>query len=318
MDNHIKCNSKKGPIILVSRAINYTFPLSYAYLAGYLKEKGEEVIVLFKPQNADYTSLINKIIKLKPLLVGLGNLYTELQEISEIITLLENAGRKFPIVIGGQMVSPLPEFALECTKADFAVIGEGEIILYDLVKALRNDSDISKIKGLGIRQNDKVYFTGKGEYINDLSNLPAIPYELFPTAEWLPVGRWYVEYNPQPHWRFNDRVINVHGGRGCPFNCNFCYHHSKARYRPIENMISEAIETLNLFNGNMLYFSDDLVLATPKRARQLVDAINKIGKPIEYSVSARIDCLARIDDDLLLDMKKIRLQDNGNWHRIRF
>ncbi len=291
----------KGPVVLVSRRIAYTFPLSYAYLAGHLKACGEEVRILFR--GGDNQKLAAEIMREEPLLVGLGNLYPELAEIREIIALLDRAGRRFPVVVGGQMVSPTPEFAVRITGADYGVIGEGELILADLVRALRNGGDTRAVKGLAVREGDDIVLTGPGEYIQDLSTLPRIPYELFPTREWLDVGRWYAENAPQPHWRFDDKVINVHGGRGCPFNCNFCYHHSRPRYRPMDIMMDEAAEALDRFGGTMLYFSDDLVLSSPARARQLVDGVRGLRRPVSYSGSARFDTLARMDDSLLAEMK---------------
>ncbi|MBM2828945.1 MAG: Radical domain protein [Actinobacteria bacterium] len=297
------CKHRNGPVVLVSRPIGFTFPLSYAYLAGYLREKHEDVRVLFKPGRKHIPALVKEIMALDPLIVGFGNLYPELKEIGEIIGMLDKAGRRFPIVIGGQMVSPIPEFAVTVTGADFGVIGEGEIVLWELVKALRDGRDPSTVKGLAIRQGNQVLLTGPGEYIQDLSILPSIPYDLFPEEKWLMIGRWYAENAFQPHWRLKDRVINIHGGRGCPFTCNFCYHHSKPRYRPVPLMMQEAAEALERFNGNMLYFSDDLVMASPNRARQLVEGIRSLNRPVEYSMSARFDILHKIDDGLLQELK---------------
>lgn len=297
-----KIIKRKGPVVLVSRSIAFTFPLSYAYLAGYLKEKGIDVVIVFKDINQN--ELVKKIINLKPILVGFGNLYPELEEIKNIIYKLNKVQRDFPIVIGGQMFSPIPEFALRLTGADFGVIGEGEIILYKLVKALQNNTDLSKIGGLVIRNKEQVIVNEGGQYIEDLSKLPKIPYELFDVNKWLQIGRWYTQNRPeQPHWRFDDRVINVHGGRGCPFNCNFCYHHNKARYRDIDNMMDEAEKALERFDANMLYFSDDLVIATPQRVKELLRRIRKLKRPISYSVSTRFDILERLDDDLLKQLK---------------
>ena len=298
-----KISRRKGPVILVSRDIAFTFPLSYAYLAGYLKEKGVDVVILFKdiPQR----ELVKKIINLKPILVGFGNLYPELEEIKNIIYKLNQAGRDFPIVLGGQMFSPIPEFALKLTGADFGVIGEGEIILYQLVKALQNNTNVGKIGGLAIRDKEIITINEGGKYIDDLSKLPRIPYELFDTDKWLQIGRWYTQNRPeQPHWRFNDKVINVHGGRGCPFKCNFCYHHNKPRYRDINDMMDEAEKALEKFDANMLYFSDDLVIATPQRIKELIGRIRKLNRPISYSVSTRFDILERLDDGLLKELKE--------------
>ena len=298
------------PVVLVSRAIAYTFPLSYAYLAGQLRSQGEDVRVLFKdipPQ-----ALVKQIMDLNPLIVGFGNLYPELAETKTLIRMLDAVGRKFPIVIGGQMVSPTPEFAVRITGADFGVIGEGELILGELVKRLRNGQDISDLKGLVIRDGAYIQNNGPGPFIENLSSgLPSIPYELFPTEQWLPIGEWYAKNIPVPHWKIDDRVINVHGGRGCPFTCNFCYHHSKARYRDVSVMMDEAQEALIRFNGNMLYFSDDLVMANPKRARELIDAIWKLDRPVSFQISTRFDILARMDDEMLRDLKRAGCRSMG-------
>jgi anaerobic magnesium-protoporphyrin IX monomethyl ester cyclase len=301
--------SGKGPVVLVSRDIAYTFPMSYAYLAGYLKERGEDVRIVFKDGPPE--EVAKRIAAQRPILVGFGSLYPELAEVSAIIRALDQSGRDFPVVIGGQMVSPIPEFAVRITGADFGVIGEGEITLYRLVVALREGKDPSGIGGLAIRQGDDIFLTGPGDYIEDLSVLPAIPYECFPAENWLHIGLWYAQNFPQPQWRMGDRVINVHGGRGCPFNCNFCYHHSKARYRPVSLMIEEAAEALTRFNGNMLYFSDDLVLHSPKRAKQLIEELGRLGRRVEYSVSARFDILSRMDDALLKELRDTGCRNMG-------
>jgi len=265
---------------------------------------GENVRILFRPPSSQFDVFVKQIMDMNPVLVGFGSLYPELSEIRTLIQMLDDAGRRFPIVIGGQMVTPIPKFAVEITGADFGVLGEGEITLHRLVTALSEGKDPTTVKGLVVRHVDDFTFTGPGEFIEDLTRLPRIPYDLFPLNEWLPIGRWYARHSPQPHWRFADRVINVHGGRGCPFTCNFCYHHSKQRYRPMSVAMAEAADALERFNGNMLYFSDETTLPSPRRVRQMLEEIRTLPERVEYSVSSRFDILDRIDDDLLMEMRE--------------
>lgn len=301
---------RKGPVVLVSREIAFTFPLSYAYLAGQLRLQGEDVRILFK--NMPFEILVRQIMDLNPLLVGFGSLYPELAETKALIEMLDKAGRTFPVVIGGQMVSPSPEFAVKVTGADYGVIGEGELILAELVQRLRDGADVSDLKGLAIRAGNTVINNGPGAFIEDLSTgLPPIPYDLFPVDQWLPIGEWYTRNMPQPQWKKEDRVINVHGGRGCPFTCNFCYHHSKPRYRDITVMMKEAQEALIRFDANMLYFSDDLVVTAPERARQLIEAIARLDRPISFQISTRFDILSRMDTTLLHDLKRAGCRSMG-------
>ena len=293
-----------GPVLLVCKDIEYAFPFGMAYLAGYLREHGEDVKILFRPENTGhFHEFAKEILKLSPLLVGFGSLYPDLYAIRRIVGILDGMKRSFPVAVGGQMVSPIPEFAVTITGADLGVIGEGEIILHELVKTLRRGGDLSQVSGLAIRDGEKVCLTGQGKYIENLSLLPGIPYELFPPEKWLPVGRFYTRA-PQPHWRFHDKVISIHGGRGCPLSCNFCYHSNKPRYRKIPEMMTEASEMLERFDANMLYFGDDLVIPTPVRAKELANAVGRLGRNVEYSVSCHFDVLDRIDDSLLRDMKR--------------
>src|SRR3989339_282835 len=257
-----KSKNLKGPIILISKPIAFTFPFGYAYLAGYLMEKGEDVKILFRPENPnDYEKFVDEVINLNPLLVGLGTLYPDIYPVGDIIKIFKEKKCQFPLVIGGQMVTPLPEFVTQITGADYGVIGEGEIILHNLVTALRNEEDTKDIKGLIINNSDK--------------------------------------------------IIDIHGGRGCPFNCNFCYHHSMPRYRSISDMMNDAKMAIEKYDVNMLNFGDDLVVGSPVRARELVEGIKTLPKKIEFALTCHFDVVSRFDDNLLLALKKAGLRNMG-------
>jgi radical SAM superfamily enzyme YgiQ (UPF0313 family) len=293
-----------GRVILVTKDVVYAFPFGYAYLASYLKQRGEEVEILYRPAKRNqYADFVKKIIDEKPLLVGFGTLYPDLYETKELIEIFNQEGRDFPLIIGGQMVTPTPEFALQITGADIGVIGEGEMILDNLVKALRSDTDIYQVKGLAINDNNQIEITGPGEYFTDMSLLPILQYDIIPPEKWLNIGQFFINYS-QPHWLYNDKVLSIHGGRGCPFNCNFCYHHSVPRYRKVSDMFAGLADLISKYKINMLYFGDDLVLASPQRTGELIQAIKKLSRKVEFSVSCRFDILDRIDDKLLHEMKK--------------
>jgi radical SAM superfamily enzyme YgiQ (UPF0313 family) len=53
----------------------------------------------------------------------------------------------------------------------------------------------------------------------------------------------------------------------------------------------------------MLYFGDDLVIASPKRARELVEGIRNLSRPVSYSISCRFNVLDKLEDGLLKEMK---------------
>lgn len=304
--SHMQSPNTSGRIIVASYPLSYTFPLGVGYIVGYLKAQGEDASLVFWPASHHfYRDFARRLIASKPLVVGFGGLYSNLRQVRDIVHALNLEGRNFPIVIGGQMVTPTPEFALEITGADIGVIGEGEIIFHNLVTALRERRDISTVKGLALREGLDFVRTGEGPIIEDLSLLPRIPFEDFAHTEdkWLYTGRHYSRLT-QAQWRYSDRVVPVHAARGCPYKCNFCYHHSRSRYRPLDVVIAEAKELAARYDATLLDISDDLVIATPKQAEQLVSAMANFGRPIEYYLSLRFDTLSKIDDHLLRELKR--------------
>lgn len=73
----------------------------------------------------------------------------------------------------------------------------------------------------------------------------------------------------------------------------------------MESMIEEASWALDKFNGNMLNFTDDLVVANPSRVRQLIDNLRQtIKRPVEYFLSAHFEIIAKLEDDLLKELKE--------------
>lgn len=291
---------RRGPVVLAIMDISFAFPFGLAYIAGYLRERGEDVRILFWPHDpARQSAFLDEIAALEPVLVGFSGLFPDLYVVRGFVEGLNARGRKFPIVVGGQMVSPTPRMALDVTGADFGCLEEGEITTFHLVQALRQGDDPVAVPGLAVRDGSDVTLTGPGEYIHDLSQLPRIPYDLFPARKWLRIGRFYTRHYQQPHWHFDDRIISIHGGRGCPYRCNFCYHHSRARYRDIHDMMEETARLLVEYDANMVYFGDDLVIATPKRVAELLDGIPRLPRKVEFSVSCRFNILEKLDDGAL-------------------
>lgn len=305
MNSVLSSPNPRGPVVLCIHEMSYAFPFGIGYVAGYLKARGREVKILFWPSNPkDYPRFARQVLAERPLFVGFGSLFPNLYPIKGLVDALDEAGRDVPVALGGQMVTPTPEMSLRVTGADIGVVGEGEIVAFELAAALAEGRSPAEVAGLVVRSGEDVALTGPGAYIQDLSELPAIPYELFPLESWHRIGKYYTRQYQQPHWRYRDRVVSIHGGRGCPYNCNFCYHHGKTRYRKLEEMIEETDRMTRAYSANMVYFGDDLVLATPRRAQRLVELLDGLGRPLEYSVSCRFDILDRMDDGLLEEMKR--------------
>ena len=60
----LNSNNQNGQIVLISKEISYVFPFGYAFLAGYLKEKGKDAKQYFdQEKHIDHEALCNKRIQ---------------------------------------------------------------------------------------------------------------------------------------------------------------------------------------------------------------------------------------------------------------
>jgi len=129
-----------------------SFPLGIAYLAAVLRQKGCEVSIYCQDvYHFSEAHLIDYLIHNHFDLVGVGVIggyyqYRKLLKISEAVNSVPQ--RKFCYVIGGHGPSPEPEFFLRKTGADIVVMGEGEIVVNNLVDALAAGRSLSEIRGV--------------------------------------------------------------------------------------------------------------------------------------------------------------------------
>ncbi|MCZ7404700.1 MAG: cobalamin-dependent protein, partial [Candidatus Methanoperedens sp.] len=73
-------------------------------------------------------------------------------------------------IAGGPHPSARPEETLQ--YFDYVVVGEGEETLPELIRVLQIGGDISSVRGIAFKKNDRIIFTGKRDDI-DLDRYPA-------------------------------------------------------------------------------------------------------------------------------------------------
>jgi radical SAM superfamily enzyme YgiQ (UPF0313 family) len=190
------------------------------------------------------------------------------------------------IVIGGPHISVTGKEALEKTKADFAVIGEGEHTLLELIE----NPEYEKIKGLIWRKNSEIVMNERRPYIQDLDSLPFPAYEDFELEKYL---------------CNTDKRLPIITSRGCPYQCNFCCTRismgNKFRKRSPENVVDE-IEYWYKKGWSTFDINDDIFSLDRNRAKKICEQIIERGLDIQFnlSVGLRVDT---VDKDLLKNLK---------------
>jgi len=275
-------------------------PLGLGYLAAYLEKNNHEVAIFdatLKNASLEQTLLAIKIFL--PNLVGITVLSRGHNKAREIINEIKKIFPKLPVVIGGTQVTAAPAEVMADFKADFAVIGEGEITLAELVSALGGKNKFSDIDGLAYREKKKIRINHKRKLIENLDKIP------FPAWHLMPPGQYRIAPILEPIHA--SPVAPILTSRGCPYNCSFCASNvtwqRKLRFRSPENVIGEIKLLKEKYGVKEIHFADDNFTMDTKRAEEICDRLieENIDLPWQCPNGVRIDRLPLL---LLRKMKK--------------
>lgn len=278
-----------------------TPPLGLGYLAAYLRSSGHEVkiydCVVSETKNKELVELLKKE---KFEVIGITIFTMFFPQARELIRELKNTV-KGSVVIGGPQVSALPAFTLEETKADFAIVGEGEVTLLELVEELKKKRrELRTIKSLAFKDSQgKIIVNERRSLINNLDSLPFPAWDLIKPQS----------YPPAPHGAFYKRfpLAPIITTRGCPFNCSFCSSRvtwsNKLRFRSPKKVVDEIEQLVNIFGIKEFHFEDDNFTASRSHALAVCREIIKRKIDIVWACpnGVRID---RLDKKLLKTMKE--------------
>lgn len=214
----------------------------------------------------------------------LGGMFPMILEIERLIGIIKSTVDNALIILGGPIASPTPEFILRKTGADIALVGETEITIPLLMTALADRSDLADVPGIAFLHENEYVETGEPLIAQDLTlselGLPAV--ELFPVEN-------YIIGAKHPPFLLEDRVMTIVTGRGCPFNCNFCYRVCRFRARPVKDICDEMEYYIERYKVNSFYFLDDLVMLNEKRIKELcVEIINR-------KLNIKFNCTGRVN-----------------------
>lgn len=146
---------------------------------------------------------------------------------------------KGAIVLGGPEVSAIAGRSLELIdSADMAIVGEGEIVLVELLDAMEKKYPLKYVKGLVWRDGKDIIVNPSREFIRDLDKIQFPDYDVF--------GVDKMDVYP---------IVTT---RGCPYGCCFCFSHlgKKWRARSAENIIEELKIAKHKYGAKLFHISD--------------------------------------------------------------
>lgn len=171
-----------------------------------------------------------------------------------------------------------PAVSGDFSVMDFALRGEPEITVVELIKKIDNgSSDFSSIKGLSWKKGEKVIHNEERAFIKDLDSLPFPARHLIDGADKLP-----------PHC-----FQGIYGSRGCPYDCIFCGCHTSMGYKPrirsAKSMVDEMEYVFKKFGTRYFYVCDDIFFIDKERAREFCKLLLKKHLPIFWSAQTRAE-----------------------------
>jgi len=265
--------------------------LGIAYLASFMKQHGISVGIYDDTIYNSTQKLGEMVNDFQPDIIGVTAFSYSYKYLIELIHKIKTISQK-PIVVGGPHVSATKDEILKNSPADFAVKGEGEFTLLELLQHLQDDKpDFSAIKGLIWRSGNDIIENADREFITDVDSLPCPDFEAFPVEKYS---------------NFQSKRLPVISSRGCPYACTFCSVRLSMgrgfRARTPENFVAELKHWYDKGWTNF-EFCDDCYSADMKRVTEISDLIIKNGLNLKYEIHTgiRVD---RVSPKLLGKLKE--------------
>lgn len=272
------------------------FPIGLAYVSASLKKGGFHVFTA----NLDYLegdtySILEKLLTDHDIhVVCTGGLSRDFHKLKEVIDTARRINPQIITVMGGGIISSDPRTAMMALDADIGVIGEGEITICELARALDSGQTYVDTAGLIYKDGGNgLVITSPRSEIADIDSIP------FPDFDGFDYGRWV---------RSSGSGL-VLTDRSCPFRCTFCFHPTgeKYRQRSFDDIFKEIDFQVEHYQVKCIGLSSELFAITKKR---VVDFCNRIKN---YSISW--SCCLRVCD---VDAEMLQLMKAAGCLKIVF
>jgi len=273
-------------------------PLNYAHLAAYLRDHGHEAAILDMVLAGTGPDEVDAHIRDHDVQVaGIGCMTCELPDALAEARRLKDAHPNIKVVFGGAHPSGDPAECLASGVVDFAIVGEGEIPLAQLLDVLEAGDEPGEIQGVWRKEEGTKQSVMPAE-VPYIESLPDPAYDI------LDLDRYYQLDSP---WHFpkSPHAVQFISSRGCPYRCSYCHTIHGKKYRGLSpTRVVDQMERLVREEGvGEFMMVDDIFNFDLDRAkeicRQIID--RRLNIHIQFPNGVRGD---RFDEELVSLMKE--------------
>jgi len=260
--------------------VGCVMPLGLASIAAYLRGKGIPVgIIDADAEDLSIMQLKERMLGARPGIVGITTMTPTIHDDLKVARIAKEIGAK--VVVGGPHINAMPIETMQFFPIDFGVLGEGEYPMFKLIEALSNNLPIDHIPGL-IFKNNLGEIIEKTPYIHeDLDELP------IPARDLLLYDRYSSIITKK---RFTTMAI----GRGCPFNCGFCFKQpsdQKIRYRTPKLVVDEIEEVVHKYDTKEINFTSDTLTFNKNFIQDFCQELIERKVKVSWIAPTRVDCV---------------------------
>ncbi|UCE74667.1 MAG: radical SAM protein [Methanomassiliicoccales archaeon] len=232
-------------------------PTVLLILAAYLERELPDIeieILDCQAQRKSWKDIEVYIESFSPWFVAFSGFTCNAYACARVAEIAKKVNSEIVTIAGGLHFSQTPEESLlNFPEIDYIVRGEGEQTLVELIKAIRDKTDITDVKGLSFSHNGKIIHTPTRPLIENLDSLPYPAYHL--------VEDQVKNYHFSMMAGKNTPYVVMEGARGCVHRCSFCtqWKHWNGMWRSKSaKRIADEIQYLHeKFGGQFIWFTDD-------------------------------------------------------------
>lgn len=264
-------------------------PLGLMYIAAHvLKNSHHEVEILdANVERMHFDAIEDEIRRRNPDIVGTYATSFTLYDSCQVVKAAKRADESMKVIVGGPHVDIYPEETLSLSGVDFVVMGEGEKTVTELLDCIErgNDSEYSKLAGMGYKVNGRTKHNTRRAYHHSLDDVP------FPARKCTPYKKYYSLIGK------NAISTTIMSSRGCPSSCNFCYiqYGRSLRMRSPKNVCDELEECVGMGIKEFFFFDENFTI-NKKRVMAICQEIIDRGLDIYFDIRSRVNT---VDEEVL-------------------
>lgn len=245
--------------------------LGVIYLATILDKAGYQAKVIdAEALGLSWESLSQKVKEENPDIIGITATTLGMPALYKTAEICQEALPDVKIMVGGFGPTLEPEKTLEhCPAIKLVGLNECEDNIIEIVKALAQNCDLSKVRGIVYRKENGGYIrTEPQKLIEDLDTIPLPNYELL-EPDFLSYSGVHGGYKDI---EFPNAVIM--GSRGCPHRCTFCCNAQKRpRFRSAKNIADEIELYKNKYHIKSVQMYDNEFIGMTANENQWVNEV---------------------------------------------